>query len=541
MGKILKALSLFLFSTYISYSQKLQIDFTRMIGGMGFDGVNDALYDPRDNSIVFVGYTIDSCGTGDLPPCQPYLGHRNVLIGKVDANRNLMWLKVYGGTQADNANSITISKDGGYAVLCTTLSNDGDVVGNHGTDDYWLLKIDNGGDLEWQKCYGSYFSQQASHIQQTKDGGYLMAGQSAGSGGDDVPPQYSSSEFVSDWLLIKVDNSGNKEWARIIGGTKHEGICRSFEIGNNIYLAGSSESRNYNCNDTSWRVGKNTEDDFFLVKLDDTGGYIWNKSYGGSSYDQLDDVVWDDRDSTFVLAGHTFSANYHVPAGDVSENVWLLKLDLNGNLVWSKVLGDNSSEWYVNIEKSPYSNGYIVSCRADVSKPIPPYYYCDVNGQNNRLFLIDNLGNVLIDQVIGGTVSEFNSIPVNISKDFIVVGESASPMWAEGKMSPLHGKKQDIYISYIQYWPTSIPAKYVSDSFEMYPNPAKSTVTIDLRGVMEEGNLVIYDIAGKVIQQRSFGKGSRLTISTQGWSDGVYIVSIKTKNGNTIKKLTTNK
>ncbi len=135
-----------------------------------------------------------------------YHGGRDYWVVKLDGSGNIQWQKCLGGTGAENAYSIQHTADGGYIVAGSSLSNNGDVAGNHGGYDYWVVKLDGSGNIQWQKCLGGTNYDEAYSIQQTADGGYVVAGW-AGSNNGDVSGNHSSSDF---WLVkLSVDSITN--------------------------------------------------------------------------------------------------------------------------------------------------------------------------------------------------------------------------------------------------------------------------------------------------------------------------------------------
>lgn len=502
------------------------VEYTRMIGGYGSEGFADAIYDERDKSIVFLGYTTDSCNTGDLPPCIAAKGKQDLLMVKVGSDRNIVWMRSYGGSGIDFPQAILNTKDGGYIVAAFTESINGDVIGNHGPFDYWILKLDKNGFVEWKQCYGNQFSQDQLNILQTKDKGYLITGCSNGSGGD-VPFEYVPGQFGTDWFLIKVDSDGVKQWCQTLGGTETEHWSRVFEVDNGYYLAGGSESRDFNCNDTIWRKGLETYDDFVLIKLDTAGNYIWNKTYGGSKSDYFDDAIWDDRDSSFVLVGRTGSKDYFVPTeanGQGHGDLWVLKLDKDGIIKYNKRIGDNSWEIDSRVIKTKEKNGYVLTCKATPYAPIPSGYFTDNNGSNIHVFELDSALNVLTDKIIGGKTREIKAVALNAENNLVVVGETTSTKFEDGKSTANHGKT-DIFISYLYSWGTVVkPQNKTQRRIIAYPNPTSNIITIEVPN-SANGSLIIKNSEGKLVYSEKNVFSSTITLSTAEWSKGVYIIS----------------
>jgi hypothetical protein len=132
---------------------------------------------------------------------------------------SIEWQKCLGGSSDDEAYSVQQVADGGYIVAGTTSSNDGDVIGNHAqfTRDYWILKFDNSGNQQWQKFLGGTDSEDVGAIQQTADGGYIVTGSAISNDGD-VIGNHGSLDF---WM-VKLDINGNIQWQKCLGGTNIE-------------------------------------------------------------------------------------------------------------------------------------------------------------------------------------------------------------------------------------------------------------------------------------------------------------------------------
>ena len=200
-----------------------------------------------------------------------------------------MWNKTYGGTSIDQAQSVQQTTDGGYIIAGYTLSF------GAGTHDFWLIKTDKNGDELWNRTYGGIEWDQAWSVQQTSDGGYIVAGSTSsyGTGGD-------------SWL-IKTDENGNELWNRTYGGTsadKAQSVQQTVDGG--YIIAGFAASY---CA---------VSYDFWLIKTNDSGDELWNKTFGGPEYDHAYSVQ-QTSDGGYIMAGQS------------DGDFWLIKTDRDGN------------------------------------------------------------------------------------------------------------------------------------------------------------------------------------------------------------------
>ncbi|MDY0369025.1 MAG: T9SS type A sorting domain-containing protein, partial [Bacteroidales bacterium] len=259
------------------------------------------------------------------------------------------WQKSLGGSYFDEARSIQQTSDGGYIVAGNSYSNDGDVSGNHGEWDYWIVKLNDTGNIQWQKCLGGSEFDIAYAIQQTSDGGYIVAGMTESNDGD-----VSGNHGYDDYWVVKLDDTGNIQWQKSLGGSsieKAQSIQQTLDGG--YITAGYSYSNN---GDAS---GNHGASDYWVVKLDDTGNIQWQKSLGGSESEWAYSIQ-QTTDGGYIVAGWSYSNN-----GDVSENhgdddYWVLKLDNTGNIQWQKSLGGSSVEWAHSTQQTS-DGGYIVA------------------------------------------------------------------------------------------------------------------------------------------------------------------------------------
>ena len=170
-----------------------------------------------DNGFIVGGYA--GSADGDITGNH---GGRDAWIVKLDQFGEMLWQKSYGGSEYDYTYSIVVEPDSTYLLLGFTNSTDGDVSENFGGDDCWLIKINNIGDIIWEKSYGGSMDDQGWSIYPTSDHGYIIGGRSESSDGD-----VSKNNGANDYWLLKVDSVGNKIWERSYGGTEGD-YC--FEI-----------------------------------------------------------------------------------------------------------------------------------------------------------------------------------------------------------------------------------------------------------------------------------------------------------------------
>jgi hypothetical protein len=154
------------------------------------------------------------------------------------AQPTIQWQKCLGGSYIDGATSIQTTGDGGYIIAGSTYSNDGDVSGNHGNRDAWVVKLTSIGSIQWQKYLGGTNPDEASSIQSTSDGGYILAGSTFSIDGDVL-----GNHGAADAWVVKLSSQGAIQWQKCLGGTDIDfGHCIQSTIDGGYIIAGETYS-----------------------------------------------------------------------------------------------------------------------------------------------------------------------------------------------------------------------------------------------------------------------------------------------------------
>ena len=253
---------------------------------------------------------------------------------------SIVWQKSLGGSDNDVASSIQQTSDGGFIVAGWSRSNDGDVSGWHegyeGCDggyttyDYWVVKLNSAGNIEWQKCLGGGGDDVASSIQQTSDGGFIVAGYTDSTDGD--VSGHHGVEWNYDYWVVKLNSAGEIVWQRSLGGSSGDyasSIQRTTDGG--FIVAGVSYSNDGDVNghhpgghydsDSIWYEYP----DYWVVKLNSAGNIEWQTSLGGS----IDDYAFSIQqtaDGGFIVAGESKSNDGDVSGNHCDSDYWVVKL-----------------------------------------------------------------------------------------------------------------------------------------------------------------------------------------------------------------------
>ena len=219
------------------------------------------------------------------------------------------WSQTYGGSGDDEAYSVVRTTDGGYALAGYTNSS------GAGSYDFWLVKTNSSGTMQWNQTYGGSDDDEAFSVIQTNDTGYALAG---------TTTSYGAGE--TDAWLVKTDSSGNMQWSQTYGGRAQDGAYSVIQTSDGGYaLAGPTDS---------YGAGSY---DFWLVKTNSSGTMQWNQTYGGTGDEQVWSVI-QTSDGGYALTGYTNSF------GAGSYDFWLVKTDSSGNMLWNRTYGSSGDD-----------------------------------------------------------------------------------------------------------------------------------------------------------------------------------------------------
>lgn len=485
------------------------IQWQKSFGGSGYDGAY-SIQQSTDGGFYVSGLTLSK--DGDVSNAQ---GIHNFWVVKLTNNGSLVWQKALGGSNTDWLYTAQATSDKGCVLAGLTQSNDGDVSGNHGYKDAWVIKLDSTGYIQWQKCLGGSGWEESWSIRQTYDGGYVVAGTSSSNDGDVTGNHGGSLDF---WV-VKLDSDGVLEWQKSLGGNGTDiaySIKQTSEGG--YIVVGESESTDGDV------TGNHGSSDFWVVKLNETGDIQWQKSLGSGSYDRPNEVHVT-TDGGYVIVGEVTDSGGDVTGHHNAFDWWVVKLDSLGDIQWQKCLGGNDDEWGRSVQQTS-DNGYVIagttrSNNGDVSD--------NDGGQDFWVVKLTPEGNIQWKKTLGGPQAESaNSIQQTSEGGYVLAGYS----WSNnGDVSGNHGEA-DFWVVKLtpESSPTSSPQ---AQSLEIYPNPATQSITLQIPSEAPTLSVSITDLLGRelnhqIIMNGTFGS-SEMDISRL--PGGFYLVSANTPDG----------
>jgi len=488
---------------------------------------------------------------------------------------NILWQRTIGGSGEDNLHTMITTTDGGCLVGGHSNSNiSGEKSENSkGGDDYWVVKLNTEGNIEWQKTIGGNDDDNLYSVIQAQDGGFLLGGLSkSGISGD--KSELSRGGF--DYWVMKLDSSGEIEWQKTLGGTSNDVLGSIIQNADGTYILGGYSSSGISGDRT---VSASGDPDVWILKIDTVGNIIWQKAYGYLGNGQTLHTLIATSDG-----GYIFSSTLN------GTNFWVTKINSNGTLLWDKVFWGNGNDWYPRIAATS-DNGYIVAGGSD-SNISGNKTENSQGGFDYWVLKLNNLGEIEWQNTIGGngldgpfsviqtldggymvggySISDISGDKTQNSKgglDYWIVkinpqgiiewqntlGGSASERldvvlqlsdgnYMLGGYSPsnISGDKSEDSRGDIDFWiikhaqTLGLEENPFATAITLYPNPAKNTLHLNtLDKTINQVN--IYTMTGSKVLQLDVDTVSP-TVDVSNLASGVYYVQLYSGKKVALKK-----
>lgn len=382
-------------------------------------------------------------------------------------SQDILWEKSYGGIHADYLFDAQPTADYGFILAGSSLSNKtgNKTDDNHGDLDYWIWKMTEKGELDWQKSYGGDGFDLLQSIKSTRDGGFILAGTSSSSKSFQ---KKEGCKGLSDFWVIKLNAAGDEQWQRTIGGSRQEELLCAFQTKDGGYILGGSSSSGPNpishekFDDKTLMSDPYSKSescrgnmDYWIVKLDKDGIVQWQKTYGGKYSDLLRSME-QTSDNGYILAGYSTSPI----SGDKTEenkgvgDYWILKLNDSGEIQWQKTYGAEGDDQPYVIHQTK-DGGYIVGGNSNSTKPLTTEGGIVGNGTDYWILKLDDQGGVVWSKTFDfGKVDILTSLVENNDQTYLIGGHArnAAPRSENGLVSKAAGliaKEKDGINDYI--------------------------------------------------------------------------------------------
>jgi hypothetical protein len=415
-------------------------------------------------------------------------GGCDVYLVKTFSSGDSAWAKVYGGSLNDGCSSIEEIPGGGYILVGLTYSS------GAGGSDVFIVRTDSAGDSLWTETYGGSGDDCGESIQLTYDGGFIITGN-----------RYSFITNSSDVYLIKTDANGESLWTKTYGGKNND---RGFAVvqtpDSGYVIAGRTES---------FGAG---EYDVYLIRTNSIGDTMWTRTYGGINNDYCYSVS-QTSDSGFIMAGHTRSF------GSGNWDIYLIKTDMDGNVVWDKTYGESDIDESFSVKETSDS-GYIVAGATRIP-----------GSGNDDMFLLKTKsnGDTMWSSRYGGGDDDWGyGVEETSDGGYIVTGYTKS--FGPGYCGVYLVKTEpDVAVEEADNYQSIISNELLIISSNPFTDEVEISLGMyDVGCKMYETSVEIYNISGRLVKSVPLTT-NHLSLGTD-LSPGIYFLKV---NGKYVKKI----
>ncbi|HTA61843.1 MAG TPA: T9SS type A sorting domain-containing protein [Bacteroidia bacterium] len=412
------------------------------------------------------------------------LGNYNVYLVKTNATGDTLWTRSYGGSGHDFGQAVQQTADGGYIIAGYTNS-----YSANGYDDVYLLKTDANGNLTWSKTYGGIYTDDAFAVKQTADGGYILAGLTSSFG---ISP-YGN---VNDLYVFKTDANGGLIWSKTYGQNGDDWAYSVIQTPDGGYAI----TGHTNTDSTA------SHSDLYLIKTDANGDTLFTKSFGGPDYEKGLAIIGT-NDGGLAIGGSTYSF------GHGSSDLYLLKTNASGSLIFNSTFGFYGNEFAYTISQTT-DKGYILGG------------YSDASSSNFYMVKTDSLGK-------SDSCNQTTPTPTIVTGVAVVT----TPATSVGTPTTTIARNTHTSVGYsgvsvLDACPQTTGIKQNESKqaakFVIYPNPSNGNIYIATTNLKENTQLIIYNQLGQIILTKQIN--NELTNLNLDLSAGVYQVRILSGN-----------
>ena len=482
--------------------------------------------------------------------CDTLISPRDFWVIAFDDSLNKKWDKTYGGTNGDKGFNI-ISYRNGFVISGETYSDStcNLLTAKKGNIDYILLFLDSLGNKVNELRLGSIGENEGCLVEKTLDGGLLLTGSSRGVHSFDKSqngfyyPNQNPFQATYDYWAIKLDSLGNKQWDKVFGGNDPE---RAFESRKQYGLTVLNDT-NYLIFGTSMSgIGGNITSslngawDAVVFKVDKNGNKIWDKRFGGSAFSggsaiagtsSITKIV--ELNNSYYIFGYTSATmgGTIINQGFGFTDLWLMKTDTSGNLIWEKKFGTNGID--ISWDMIPNPQGGLFTIGEIYTASNGTFLNAGYGDNDIVVMSLDTSGTLLTYKILGENHHDFPNSLSMINDSTLLISATADDGISNVKNDPGHGNA-DIWVVKLGYSSTTTSLNQLQNNItlKVQPNPAHDQINITgLPPATYEVNT--YCLDGRLVMSNTYTSDLSLTLAIENLQSGMYMTSIKNENINT--------
>lgn len=496
-------------------------------------------------------------GTVDFDPSEATYnltskGMFDIFIQKLDSDGNFIWAKSMGGPIGESGQSINTDPDGNIYVTGdfedTVDFNPGIDIFNlisNGAGDIFILKLDSTGNFIWAKSIGgSYWDYGLSVAIDASNNLCLTGGFSTTVDFDPGEEIVNlTSNGLTDFFVMKLDDSGNLLWVESMGGIYGEqGRTILTDADENIYLTGFFKATvDFDPGESTYNITSHGGWDCFIQKLNSNGDFLWAKSMGGFSDDYGHCLSKDAADNLYITGFFEGSVDFdpgignYILSSNGSRDIYIQKLNSDGEFIWAKSLGGTSNDHAYSISSDSYGNVYITGAFRGIVDfdPSAEIYNLSSNGWDDiYIMMLDSDGDFVWAKSMGESSNDLGYSVTTGSPGYIyVTGNFAETVDFDPSASTLNltsNGSLDIFVMKFGPVASSLEEKILLTHISIYPNPNHGQISIDL-GDLLDVSIKIFSTDGHLIYYKENINASIHHFEFNE-APGVYFIEVSTEN-----------
>jgi hypothetical protein len=532
------------------------IEWQNAIGGSDYDGVH-CLQQTSDGGYILGGFSKSGI-SGDKTEPNQGISSTDYWVVKLNSTGSIEWQNTIGGNDYDYLESIQQTTDGGYILGGYSYSGlSGDKTSaSFGSVDYWVLKLNVTGAIEWQRTIGGSDADYLHSVQQTADGGYILGG-SSNSGISGNKTEASKGNY--DYWLLKLNATGAIEWQHTIGGNDIDYLFAARQTSDNGFVLGGYSYSGISGDKTEVAQGGY---DYWVVKTDAEGMITWQNTIGGGSDDRLYDIQ-QTSDNGYLLGGYSksgISGDKTEPnQGFLTVDYWVAKLNVAGELEWQNTIGGSKDDYLHSVQQTS-DGGFILGgwSESGITGDKTAAYYGNYDNWLVKLSATDcgiPTGTFTSAITLNSAKTNWNTV-TNANKYQVRYRLSGTTTWIKVSSSVNNKKLKNLSAGTQYEWQvqsnctalglgksawsetvtfTTNPVRlsFAEETvFQVYPNPAGEFIIFDLNSfATSQVEIFIYNTSGVLLKQITASHSTHLQIPVDDiGSDGMYFYTVRTSD-----------
>ncbi len=467
-------------------------------------------------------------------------GSSDIFIAKYNTLGDAIWAKGFGNAGADIAHGITTDSYGNIYITgyftSATITFGTFTLNNQGENDFFLVKLDSAGTVQWAKSAGGQWNEYGYCITADHVGNIYVSGYYESPiitlGTATFTNWYSCGQYIS-WFVAKFDGSGNNLWSTCPNscGTIYGMHC---DDANNLFLAGTYQSDSTDFGNNIYLLN-NGGADAFIAKYSSTGTIQWAKQIAGTDYDWGQCVTTDPAGNAYIsgdFLSPTLSVGNTTLTNHGNYDIYLAKYTNAGNFVWARCVGDTASDnpmaictdnWCYVYLSGAYGSGHLTFGTHTIAN----------NGFTNAFIAkYDSAGTAVWATNLGGSNFDYGySITTDGNNNIYHTSTFSSSTITYGSQEVSDIGNYDGVVGKLSYLATDVMNPFQPSPTALYPNPNNGSFTITNTNHSLATRLMITDLSGREIVGYTLNPNRDTEAITLHLSSGIYFWQLITAEG----------